>query len=146
MSIAAPENSDFLKVHVQRFAKQQNLLNPKFKSYITSKEGDNYLGVAYKVKIEGEKNGDIKKFNLIFKCAPRDKELREALGLRHLYLHEISFYEKKLPILANLLNEHNLSINDIPRYYGGSTASGDEVNEFLADFIKFNYNYLNLFM
>ncbi|XP_033231661.1 uncharacterized protein LOC117182665 [Belonocnema kinseyi] len=127
MSIAVPENSDFLKVHVHRFAKEHDLSNAKFDYCVITKDGDNYLGKPYSVKIEGQKNGDLKKFNLIFKCAPRDKDLEESLGVKHLYIREISFYEEKLPVFASLLKEYNLSIRDIPRYYGGSTVSGNEV-------------------
>ncbi|XP_033208099.1 uncharacterized protein LOC117167347 isoform X2 [Belonocnema kinseyi] len=73
------------------------------------------------------KNGGIEKFNLIFKRAPRDTKLREVFGVRHLYIHEIKFYEEKLPIFVSMLSEHNLSINDIPRYYGGSAVPENEV-------------------
>ncbi|XP_033208102.1 uncharacterized protein LOC117167347 isoform X3 [Belonocnema kinseyi] len=129
MSIAISENSDFLKVHVQRFAKQQNLSNTKFEYSTATKDGDNYLGILIRVEIEGMKNGGIEKFNLIFKRAPRDTKLREVFGVRHLYIHEIKFYEEKLPIFVSMLSEHNLSINDIPRYYGGSAVPENEAIE-----------------
>ena len=120
-----------LQKQVELFAKKKNLANLKFQFSNASKDGDNFLGSLYRVKIKGEKNGESEELNLIFKCVPTSEELRNVLRAESIFLNEIAFYEDRFPIFVNLLKEHNMKSNDVPDYYGGSKSLGEEVINFL---------------
>ncbi|XP_033209281.1 uncharacterized protein LOC117168047 [Belonocnema kinseyi] len=118
---------EFLQEQVERFAKVRNIANPKSEFSNASKDGDNFLGALYRVKIKGEKNGEKKELNVIFKCVPQIEELRKLLRAEIIFLNEIAFYEERFPIFVNLLKEHNIKSSDVPDYYGGSKSKGNEI-------------------
>lgn len=122
----ALEIPEFLQKQVERFAKDKNFLNPKFKFSNASKDGDNFLGSLYRVKILGEENGESDELDVIFKCVPTDETMRNLLRAESIFLNEIAFYEERLPLFVNLLKEYNLNSRDVPEYYGGSKLYGEE--------------------
>ena len=128
MSTNQSENFQDLQVHISRFIKQENLSDTKIQISGNNEDVHNYLGRIFKVKIDGKKDGKNRNFNLIFKCVLSDKNLIKASKLANIYLHEIFFYEERLPILKNLLSEYGLAINNIPICHGSCKIPGDEVS------------------
>ena len=127
MSTSSIKAPDFLQQHLERFAKENNFKNAKFQISNASKDGDNYLGSLYRVKMEGEENCANTEINFIIKCIPQDEELRIVLRATSIYLNEIAFYEERFPIFMKLLKEYNIESNDVPGYHGGCKSPGKEV-------------------
>ncbi|XP_051169346.1 uncharacterized protein LOC127286798 [Leptopilina boulardi] len=121
------ELPDFLQNQVEFFLKDKNLSNLKFHFSNACNNGENYLGSLYRVKINGEKNGENKELHLIIKCVPTDEKLRTLLRAPEMFHNEIAFYEERLPIINNLMKEFNLEYNDFPAYYGGCKTPKQEI-------------------
>ncbi|XP_051169332.1 uncharacterized protein LOC127286792 [Leptopilina boulardi] len=129
MSLSHKEMMDFLQKQVEFVLNDKNLSNLKFQFSNACKDGENFLGSLYRVKINGEKNGENKELNLIIKCIPNDEKLSILLRGREIFLNEIALYEERMPIIMNFLKEFNLQYNDCPAYYGGCKTPRKEALE-----------------
>lgn len=125
--MATLEARNFLQKQVELLFKNKNLVNLKFQFTNACKDGENYLGSLYRVKVIGERNGENEELHLIIKCVPEDEQLGHVLRARDIFLNEIAFYEERLPLLNNFLKEFNFQYNDVPGYYGCSKTPKNEV-------------------
>ncbi|XP_043468129.1 uncharacterized protein LOC122502247 isoform X2 [Leptopilina heterotoma] len=121
------EVSEFLQNQIEFYLKDKNLSNLKFNFSSACNDGENFFGSLYRVRVNGEKNGENEELNLIVKCVPTDDELRELLRDRDIFLNEIAFYEERFPLIRNFLNEFNLQYHDCPTYYGGCKTPKKEL-------------------
>ncbi|XP_051158161.1 uncharacterized protein LOC127279683 [Leptopilina boulardi] len=116
-----------LEIEIKCFAKEKNILNPKFYFSNASKDGDNFLGCLYRVRIESEENGETTEMNLIFKCLPISGEMRHLLRTENLFLSEITFYELRFPMFVKLLEKYEMTMTEVPRYYGCRNSPGNKI-------------------
>ncbi|XP_043468130.1 uncharacterized protein LOC122502248 [Leptopilina heterotoma] len=121
------EAMDSLQKQVECLLKDRNLSNLKFNFSNACKDGENYLGSVYRVKVNGEKNGEHEELNLIIKCIPADEELRVLIRSADIFINETAFYEERLPLINNLLKEYNLRYEDCPAYYGACKTHKKEI-------------------
>ncbi|XP_066602468.1 uncharacterized protein [Prorops nasuta] len=116
-----------MQKHLQQIAKSLKLAEPKFRVVDATKKGANYAGIVYRVITEGMRNGKFERINSILKCAPQEETRRELLNTNRIFLREIFFYEKVLPIFADLLSEHHMQLGQFPTLHGVWAENGNEV-------------------
>lgn len=66
------------------------------------KQGDNFMGIIYRILFKNGGDNNIKKTSLILKIAPSDEMRRKTLGVRKLFLREVLMYNE-----VNLISDHN---------------------------------------
>lgn len=122
------EPVEILEQEIERFAKEKNIKNPKFHFSNASKDGDNFLGSLYRVRIESEENGEeTREMNLIFKCLPISGEFRHLLRTENLFLSEINFYDTRFPLFRKLLEKYDMTMDEVPEYYGCRNLPGNKI-------------------
>ncbi|XP_014487869.1 PREDICTED: uncharacterized protein LOC106751483 [Dinoponera quadriceps] len=113
---------DYLRTYVRDL----NLKDPEF--YITKacNKGDNFVGLVYRVKIEGIENGKAKSVHVILKT-PRLDTSTDVTQSINLYEREIFFYQEILPIFKETLKKHGGIADLFPTFYGANNEPGKEI-------------------
>lgn len=89
-----------------------------------SGDGDNFIGLIYKVKIKGVKNGETKSIHLILKTMS-SLESNGFFKPRNFFLREISFYREILPTFKKTLAKHGETIDFFPTFYDAINDESD---------------------
>lgn len=114
---------DYLKMYV----KNTKLTVPKFHITKGTNKGDNYVGLIYRITIEGIENGEIKNIELILKTRPTS-DLFPSIRITKMFQREVFFYQKVLPIFKKTLKEYSEIVYRFPTlYYANDDEPGKEV-------------------
>lgn len=113
----------------ERVAEILDISNPKFRIKLCTKEGDNYVGVIYRVLIEGNRNKVPIKMSTILKVPPRDETSRLALQVAYFFPREQYFYTEIVKIFEQLLTKFNKYLENIPKCYFISSVDHKEVRK-----------------
>ncbi|XP_020280808.1 uncharacterized protein LOC109853286 [Pseudomyrmex gracilis] len=112
------EVQDYLQTYV---LKNTELTSPKFHITKGSEEGDNYIGIVYRVTIEGVENGKTKKIELFVKTRRNMNEWGDIKDKSsRLFEREIQFYQEILSIFQETVKKHGGNIVRFPFFYGAS--------------------------
>lgn len=115
-----------IEKQLQNVAKQMSLSNPSFRVKRAVTAGNNFVADVYRIVMEGEKNGKMKRIYAILKSAPYDPLRRELMKIRKIFYREIYFYETILSIFDDLLRDYDMSLEYFPDLYGASMEDGNE--------------------
>lgn len=119
------ELQDYLQTYV---LKNTKMTSPKFRMTKASKEGDNYVGLVYRVTIEGTENGEAKNVVVILKTRRYNKMWDDATNqFTKLFQREIFFYQTILPIFQEIVKEHGKIVDCSPSLYSARSEVGKEV-------------------
>lgn len=113
--------------YLRTYARNINLEVSQFYVTRACNKGDNFVGLVYRVKIEGIENGKPKSIHVIIKT-PRTDMSHEFLQTINLYKREIFFYREVLPIFKDTLKKHGGIADLFPTFYGANEEPGKEVN------------------
>lgn len=119
------ELQDYLRTYVMKNTK---MTSPKFHITRASKEGDNYVGLVYRVTIEGTENGEAKSVVVILKTRRFNKMWDDATNqFTNLFQREIYFYQTILPIFQKIVKEHGKIVDCSPSLYCARSEVGKEI-------------------
>lgn len=125
-------DEEHLQKYLERVARGLNVSNPKYRINWGAKTGDNYIGVVYRVKIEGKSDGNQVRVDTIIKVPPTDEARREMALVSRLFPREHVFYTDIVPVFEEFLNEKNKLFEHVPRCYLSSSDDHKEVRMELA--------------
>lgn len=117
--------NEHLHHYLQTYVKSLKLTDPTFRVIRGSNKGDNFLGIIYRVTIQGVENGELKSKHLVLKTMSSHTSV--FVKPRQLYLREIFFYGQVLPIFKEGLKEHDGIANFFPAFYGANDEPENEV-------------------
>lgn len=126
----APE---LLKTLIEKIAKNESIQNHTSKITLGSENGDGFVGILYKIIIEGIKNGKNCIINLVAKMPPLSQIRREQFNSIPLFEREVLLYNEILPDFTKFQKERNINEEDgfynIPKCYA---AVHDIENDFFV--------------
>lgn len=73
-----------------------------------SAKGENYIGLLFRIKVSGLKNGEKTKLSLVLKIPPQSVLMREKFPLESVYIREVKVYNVLLPELCSLQDKFNV--------------------------------------
>lgn len=118
---------------IEKIAKNEGLQNHTSKISLGSEHGDGFVGILYRITIEGIKNGKNYVINLVAKMPPLNKARREQFNSVLLFEREVRLYNEILPDFVKFQQERNIKEEDgffnIPKCYG---AVHDIENDFFV--------------
>lgn len=114
---------DYLRTYVRDI----NLEDPEFYVTRACNKGDNFVGLVYRVRIDGIENGMAKSIHVILKT-PRFDVSKNLVQHINLYEREIFFYREILPIFKETLEKCGGIVDLFPTFYGANEEPGKEVN------------------
>lgn len=81
---------------------KENITN--YTTFVTSAsaKGENYIGLLFRIKITGLKNGEKTELSLVLKIPPQSILMREKFPLEAVYIREVNVYNVLLPELCSL--------------------------------------------
>ncbi|XP_020280711.1 uncharacterized protein LOC109853230 [Pseudomyrmex gracilis] len=123
--LSIKEMQDYLRTYV---LKNTKITSPKF--YITngSNNGDNYVGIVYRVTIEGIENSEAKNIELIVKTRRKMNEWGDIKDRSsRLFQREIQFYQEIVSIFREAVKNHGGNIVRFPFFYGANIEFGKEL-------------------
>lgn len=114
---------------LQMYVKNTKLIDPKFHITEGTNKGDNYVGLIYRVTIEGIENGETKNIKLILKTTRTSNSLLPSTRITKMFQREIFFYREILPIFEKTLKEHGEIVyrSLFPTLYYTNDEPGKEV-------------------
>jgi hypothetical protein len=114
--------------YIEAYIKKAKLTVSKFSITNGSNKGDNYVGLIYRVTMENNENGEIKKKQFIIKTARITLVmLGKTLEYSRMYQREIFFYQEVLSTFRETLKEQCGIIERFPIFYDADNESGKEV-------------------
>lgn len=113
---------DYLQIYVKNI----KLTVPKFHITKGTNKGDNYVGLIYRVTIEGIENGETKNIELILKTMPTSDSF-VSIRVTKMFQREIFFYREVLPIFKKTLKEYSEIVYRFPTLYYANDEPGKEV-------------------
>lgn len=122
--------NDSVRSLLEKTVKDEGFEDYKIELNHASAKGNNYLGVIYRAKIDGVRNGKRSKQNLIIKSAPTYNRSKVSIGV--FYSREIYSYEVILPKLNSYQDEYKLPEEDRFVYLKMLAANGKEFEENLV--------------
>lgn len=143
-----PLQSVFEEEHLQeclrRVANNFNISGPKYSIELGTKTGDNYLGIVYRVSIDGKRKSDgleaAVKVDTIIKVAPQDEMKRLMTSTATFFPREHLFYTEIVPVFNEFLIARNKRLENIPECYFSSAENLKEVQNGLLLFFFFFFH------
>lgn len=120
-------DEDNLQEYLLRVAEILGISNPTFRIKSSTKKGDNFVGLIYRVLIEGQKNGVSLKLSTILKVPPQDELARQTVQVDHLFPREGIFYSVIVTVFNELVKTYNRALENIPQCYFSSSVHQKEV-------------------
>ena len=117
---------DYLHSHLDNFCREVEISSPKYLIERCGKKGDNFIGLVYRVVIEGTKNGNPEKVHGILKLASRSAEQRNLVqSTRPFFLQEIFFFKTVVP----LFTEAGVELKNVPQLLYSNDEDYNEVKK-----------------
>lgn len=122
---------DHLRNYLNRVSNTLKISRPKYFVELGTKTGVDvdYIGVAYRVSIEGNKNGVPVRYDTILKIPPIDEEQRRVGSVSDFFSREHYFYTEIVPAFNEFLKIKNKTLGNIARCYFSSDADHKEVKK-----------------
>lgn len=124
---------EMLKNLIEKIAINEGLQNHTSKISLGSEHGDGFVGILYRITIEGLRNGKNYVINLVAKMPPLNQIRREQFNSIALFEREVQLYNEILPDFVKFQNERKIKEEDgfytIPKCYA---AVHDIENDFFV--------------